>query len=53
MITHHWLDISNHECLIESDTPHVDRAVDAVRRVVATAPGSAVTAGGRHRRDAA
>jgi CRISPR/Cas system-associated protein Csm6 len=22
MITHHWLDISNHECLIESDTPH-------------------------------
>ncbi len=31
----------------------VDRAVDAVRRVVATAPGSAVTAGGRHRRDVA
>jgi hypothetical protein len=26
MITHHWLDISNHECLIESDTPHWNNA---------------------------
>jgi hypothetical protein len=28
MITHHWLDISNHECLIESDTPHTAIAIE-------------------------